>query len=533
LQHLAGQMGPWAVSGYDWGWATEMRSWVTRHQSETYKCGLYCLDQLGRMTQPGQFVPKNITERDGSTNGFTAADLVNIGTGVGLRIHAAMLISTNNLPVPSILHLRSEHFVFLREQRGAFFNVIDPVAFGSRWLTLDDILEEVTGCVIVSDVVPPTGGASLTTLDQKSASVYRGRCHVPIPIDHDDSPSISPSPQTLCGGPGGPPAPPPPNPPIPTNSPNAIATPGRGKSCSACTGMADYFISEPWLNLWLQDTPITYTPAYGDSMSLRLAYTFRRQGSAVSGAYWHGAQFGNYSTVAEGVWCCSWLSFGELSTGDAEVDLMLPAGGWATFDFPSGSTLSTNSFLHNLVLEKQGPSGGITNLILHYQDGSSLAYGVYDKSDTSYNGIFYMTVSANAASNTTAFAYNTNQYLTTITAVDGTTFTFHYTNSLYPSYVTSVSTSYGQAVYIAYDQSTLLLTNITDAAGLSSQIVYENDSGYSFPASLITPYGATGCGVACAACGVVIPGPPPPPPKPRPPPIPPRTLPPPTYPPSK
>jgi hypothetical protein len=120
----------------DWKWATEMRAWVRRHPNEAYKCGLYCLDQLGRLTQPAQFIPKNITETDSSTNGFTAADLLTVAGRVGLRVHAALLGDTNDLPVPCILHLRSEHFVFLRERRGSFYEVVDPVNYGPRWLLI-------------------------------------------------------------------------------------------------------------------------------------------------------------------------------------------------------------------------------------------------------------------------------------------------------------------------------------------------------------------------------------------------------------
>jgi YD repeat-containing protein len=161
----------------DWKWATEMRAWVRRHPNEAYKCGLYCLDQLGRLTQPAQFIPKNITETDSSTNGFTAADLLTVAGRVGLRVHAALLGDTNDLPVPCILHLRSEHFVFLRERRGSFYEVVDPVNYGPRWLLASEILEEATGCVIVSDASPPANAASLVGMTSSAATQYRGRCH--------------------------------------------------------------------------------------------------------------------------------------------------------------------------------------------------------------------------------------------------------------------------------------------------------------------------------------------------------------------
>lgn len=517
LEKQAEQMGPGGASGYDWGLAGELRTWVTRHPTEMYKCGLYCLDQLGRMTQFGQFTPKDVTDIPSSTNGFSVADLINIGTRAGLRIHAALLSSTNALPVPSILHLRSEHFLFLREQRGAFYSVTDPVVYGPQWVTADDLFEELSGCVIVSDAVAPTIGASLVPIDAVSAASYRGRCHDPLPPDHDDSPPCT----TICcggaggggaggggtggggtggggAGGGGSGAPQPGKAGsglVRENGPVQTEPIRPASSCSSCSeGMASYFVSEPYLNLWLQDVPMRYTPAFGNPLELNLTYTFRRQGSTVSGAFWRGTQFGAFSQF-QGLWTCSLLSFAELATGDATVDLMLPAGGWATFNFPSGSNLSTNNYLHNLVLEKQGPSGGITNLVLHYQDGSLCSYGSYDKSDPSFAGVFYITSSASPAGNATTFTYDANHLLTTATASDGTTFTLTY-DAAHPTYVTNVTSSYGASVGLAYDQTKLTLTNITDAAGLKSDIVYLiYATYYTIPVALITPYGTTGFNV--------------------------------------
>ena len=53
--------------------------------------------------------------------------------------------------------------------------------------------------------------------------------------------------------------------------------------------------------------------------------------------------------------------------------------------------------------------------------------------------------------------------------------------------------SYDDYVSLTYDQSNLLLTNITDPVGLSSQVVYTNPSGFGFtpPLALLTPYGTT------------------------------------------
>jgi YD repeat-containing protein len=170
---------------------------------------------------------------------------------------------------------------------------------------------------------------------------------------------------------------------------------------------------------------------------------------------------------------------------------MLPAGGWAPFTFAVGSTRSSVNYQHNFWLEKILTSGAVTSLILHYPDGAQATYGVYDKSDTSFGGVFYVTSMADAAGNQTTFSYDLNFHLTTVTAADGTTFTLSYNDSIYSDAITSIGTSYGASVSFSYaDLYGPILTNITDAAGLSSQIVYEDVAGHSVK-KLITPYGTT------------------------------------------
>lgn len=112
LEAEARQMGVPAV-GSEWAQALELRAWARKHPTKAYKCGLYCLDQLGRLTQPGQFQSRAITETPSWVDGFTAADLVQIAAGAGLRVQAAWLSLATELPVPSIVHLSSEHFIVL------------------------------------------------------------------------------------------------------------------------------------------------------------------------------------------------------------------------------------------------------------------------------------------------------------------------------------------------------------------------------------------------------------------------------------
>ena len=499
---LAASLAPLGLhpTGPDWGWAKEMRAWVGKHPDESFKCGLYCLDQLGRLTQPGQFLPRSVTEIHFSTNGYTAADLLAVGGNAGLRLHAALLTGTNSLPVPSILHLSSEHFVVLREQRGAFYEVLDPVAFGRRWLSAQDLAPEVSGCVLVSDASPPSGSAQLVPLDAATAASYRGRCHNPIPPDHQDNPCVPDDhhccpPGGLGGGPWGGPS-------GPGGGGGGAGGPFHGPlvGCGGCSGgMPTYFISEAFLNLWLADTPLEYTSAYGPAVKLQLSFHDRNWPSIVSGALWQGACVsgtgGSYSFLGDGTWSCSWLSFAELDDAEATVDLMMPAGGWATFNFPSGSATSSANYRNDTWLEKQGSTGSITNLVLHFPDGSTSTYGVVDTSpQPAFEGIYYLSRMADPAGNATTFTYDSNFYLSTVTTADGASFSLQYGYSGAPSVITGVNASYGASVsfgQLTDPEGGVGLTNITDAAGISSQFGYEDGYVRGVITHLVTPYGTT------------------------------------------
>ena len=127
------------LSGPDWDWAKLTRTAIQKNSDEAYKCGLYCMDQLGRLTHPGQFRRADINETRSSTNGFTAADLVQIAARAGLSVTAGIVTDPGNPPVPCALHLRSQHFIVVRERRGAFYTVFDPAFPGPVWLTSADL----------------------------------------------------------------------------------------------------------------------------------------------------------------------------------------------------------------------------------------------------------------------------------------------------------------------------------------------------------------------------------------------------------
>jgi hypothetical protein len=272
--------------------------------------------------------------------------------------------------------------------------------------------------------------------------------------------------------------------------------------------MPNWFVSEAFNHLWITDTPIQYSPAYGPEIRLKLAYNVHNDTSLISLSETHGATMGNSITptggAGEGLWSCSWFAFAELANGDGTLEVSMPGGGWATFSFQAGSDVSDMEYFRNIWAEKMGPAGGVTNIVVHVLDGSTYIYGLNDSNTAGaggYAGLFYITKACDPTGVGTAFSYDQNFYLTNVAAADGASFTLHYGSGSIPNLVTSITSSYGASVSLGYstpDQySSYALTNIVDAGGITSDFAYANVDAVTGATmggavtNLITPYGTT------------------------------------------
>jgi hypothetical protein len=227
-----------------------------------------------------------------------------------------------------------------------------------------------------------------------------------------------------------------------------------------------------------------YSPPYGPPVLFHLAFNGRRQPSNISYNYFYGAQVGTYIT-------CSLFSYAELDTSQNTAELMLPAGTWTEFDFPTGSSVSSANYYHNMWLEKLYQSSTLIGLRLYEPNGGYAEY------TNLYNGVYFMTGEFDSDGNKTGYSY-TNALLSTVTAADGTTFQLYYNNATNSTLVTSVTNSFGTSVTLAYGETGPAgttsaqdeLTTITDVAGITSHLWYAYQ--YAFPVTqLVTPYGTT------------------------------------------
>jgi YD repeat-containing protein len=287
----------------------------------------------------------------------------------------------------------------------------------------------------------------------------------------------------------------------PTNNDNPDPPPCPSSSCG-CSGMPIWSVSEPYITLWLQDEPLGYQPSIGPRISFRL--TFKQRESF--------AGFNTNFFSAGKKWNCSWVSYVTQDT-NANTVVFFPGGGQQTFyttndyltntrltgDTNNGFTLSypdgrqyvygfivTNSdgtFQESFLTQSLNAQGQKT--IFNYSSYTPSASPVIRlqsvvDGDGRTNLISYVTsnsYSTNLISQvvdpfgrTNFLAYDGNGHLTNSIDVDGLSSSFAYDTN---DWVSSLTTPYGTTSFAITDTSG---TNI--APNGRSVLVTQPDGGH-------------------------------------------------------
>lgn len=230
-------------------------------------------------------------------------------------------------------------------------------------------------------------------------------------------------------------------------------------------------VTEPFINLWVKDSPLAYQPAVGPRISLALLF---KQRESVAGM--------NTNVFGTGKkWNCSWLSFVAYD------------GPWTRVHYPGGQEgvfTGTNDYRTNIRLTGNSATG----FALLYPDGRKDVYGLIV---TNSNNLFlkaFLSETWNAIGQKTRLDYD--PYTSSDTPVirlkyivdgDGRTNSISYVtdNAYSTNLISEVTDPFGRSVSLAYDPNGHL-TNITDVAGIQSSLRYDQ---HDWVTNLTTPYG--------------------------------------------
>ena len=265
-------------------------------------------------------------------------------------------------------------------------------------------------------------------------------------------------------------------------------------------GMPRWVVTEPEVNLWLLDNPMSYQPSRGPAVDLRLYYK-DDAGSMGEFSTTDGVTFGLVDTNVFTIgwrWSFNWRAWVETeSQQGSDVSLHTSEGRTIAYtldeiEYNTQTTLSLDSANNRYTLT--------------YPDGAKDYYGVVAFGGTNYGALVQGTNMAGSVhyryfigrrddphGNGLKFHYLTNSpvKLDYVVDVDNRATTF--------SYYAAGNTNFAALVWKITDPATTnvvefkyaangCLTNIIDAAGIESWLAYDTEKSVS---SLVTPYGTT------------------------------------------
>jgi RHS repeat-associated protein len=440
-----------------------------------YRCGTLALSHVARILQPGNantLVPLLVPSPE---SGFSMSALQDLANHYRLNLVAVQRRSGQALVVPSVIHWQLDHYAAITDFDGKRYKVEDPTFERTIWMDAETINAEASGYFLVPANIGLPGSTGLTRA-QTDQIFGRG---LPYDMNNDYCESCPTGEEGDDGGDSS-------NPLTegeagdPSEGCNGECNGSGGPGdfeCPNCEELADlampiWKIAEPYLHLWIVDKPMIYTKSYGQRHAFKMMY---KQRNARLNSFGFG--FGPF-------WECNRLAY---FTQDSSGGLThyVPGGGTRTY---TGSQPEYKSGVHSAATTDG--SGNVVSVALSLPNAAQNRYDyVFAHMDGTRD--IYLTQQVDRWGRTNRFNYTTvngKVHLVSVQDHNGRNTTFSYGNSSFPEAITQVTNPWNHTVVLRYDSSGRL-TNIVDAASISSSFVYDGTTGWI--TNLVTPYGTT------------------------------------------
>ncbi|MBI4659154.1 MAG: RHS repeat-associated core domain-containing protein, partial [Verrucomicrobia bacterium] len=248
----------------------------------------------------------------------------------------------------------------------------------------------------------------------------------------------------------------------------------------SATGLPTWTVSEPYINLWIYDQPLTYTTSYGQPIGFGVAFK-QRDNRSNSKIFSLGPS-----------WESSWLTYVEYTTtgGTVTAGTNYVKLGGARLYTADGTTKEFKSASTMAKLTDGG--GAFTAFQISYPSGAKETYGYLFQVSTSENYAF-LSEQIDPAGRTNRFVYDTISNVVRLRQMidwDSRTNTVRY-HATYDKQINEVEDHYGRKASFGYDGNGRL-NSITNAGGLVASFQYD---GWNWITDLTTVYGTTAFGV--------------------------------------
>ncbi len=421
-----------------WGGAEEGRAraesavWEIKHTPEqVLRCGLVALYELLKLDKANPDVLAKLQVLPAHRYGTSLSDLKQIAGSLSHPMLMVQRTATEEIPVPSVMHLKMGHFAAITARQGDRYQVHDGVLGQSVWMTRDAINSESSGYFLTKTSTLP-----LVSTMKASQIIGAGNTNSPPP------------PPPPCGGSG-----------------------GGSKGMPVCS------INNAQTSLTLNDTPLAYPQAMGSDLSFNLHYFQKNTGQpAVQ----------NFSNVSP-MWSYNWMAYiqDDPNSLGANVSIYARDGGyWRYGGFNSSNGYFTPEQYSQAQLVRT--SSTPVTYERHLKNGTVEVYGQSDAATNAPRKIFLSKI-IDPRGQAVTLSYDNQSRLITVANAVGNSLSFSYQDSSAPLQITGVTDDTGRNVVLTYD-SNHRLQSITDVVGMTTTFAY--DSG-TFINSMTTPYGTT------------------------------------------
>lgn len=413
----------------------------------SFNCGPFALANVLRAESAPENAIRAISDAEGTTAGFSLAQLEKLARDNGLDYSAAEIGEDGELAFPCVVHWKADHYAAALRLEGGKIRVIDPTFRKDFLMSKEDFLREASGNFLIKGS-PPSGWTKLSA--SKAGAVF-GKGSPSEKNDDDD-----PCPE----------------------------------ECGSSPGMASYGYDKFLLAVTITDTPLFLESPYGPGMNLTLSYhqaakyEQRALGNGSPGDL--GVPFTNVGTK----WAHNWCSFVVADPVEiTKMRLFLPDGRRETH-IDNGSGYDRHRMSQALLSATTGGYKRTAN------DNSEMLfeYSATDAGVTRY----YLTKIVDAQDNeiTISYAPGPGSVGTRITEIEdpfGRKLIFEYdtTNVLQVTKVREqVNSVMKRETTLGYTTSGEL-EDITDMEGIVSSLSYDDAAKPDQVTSMTTPYGTT------------------------------------------
>jgi RHS repeat-associated protein len=424
--------------------------WNMQNRPEiAFRCGPFALHRIKLSLDPTNPGTELIHACASTQKGFSLLQIEELSQKLGLYFQMAYRETDAVFVVPSLVHLKLDHFAAITRQKGDRYLLQDPTFGNDVWVTREALEAETSGYFLI-----PRGELAhgWRTVKAQEAETVRGK---------GSTSANDPDPHGPCDP----------------------ATPG-GDACSKnpdCKGMAVPRVHLMPVSLNINDVPVGYSPPVGPAVRFTVRYNQREFRQPSNFAY---SNFGPK-------WTFDWLSYitdNPLSPLD-DVKYYIMGGGTRTFTGFDGTVAYAFQQFDQTKLIRTPTN----TYVMLSRDGTRKVFSQSDGSIGSSRKIF-LTQLIDSSGNAVSLSYDANLRVVAITDAIGQVTTISYDHPTDIFKITKVTDPFGRFATFEYDGSNRLI-KVTDVIGLTSEFTYDVDgadgSKSDFIVNLKTPYGDT------------------------------------------